>query len=132
MYISPYDLLQVESKIADEINLALPAAESRSEDSSTIAVPAMQLYQNQASLWGSHDEVVIVNARHASTAAEYIMALQNFNREPIVSRKTDPLNWWKSRVMESHNLYEVAKKFMSVPATCVLSESVFQCWSDNH
>ena len=126
MYISPDDLLQVESKIANEIDLALLAAESRSEDTSTIAVPAMQSYQNQASLWGSHDEVLIVNAGHASTAAEYIMALQTFNREPIVSRETCPLKWWKSRAMGSQkHLYEVAMKFMSVPATSVPSERVF-------
>ena len=101
MYISPDDLLQVESDITNEIDLALLAAESQSEDTSTNAVPVMQSYQNQASLWGSHDEVLIVNAGHASTAAKCIMALQTFNREPTVSRETCPLKTWKSHAMGS-------------------------------
>jgi hypothetical protein len=125
MYISPDDLLQIENKIANEIDLAFLAAESRSDDTSTTTVSTMQSYQNQASLWGSRDEVLIVNAGHASTAAEYIMALQTFNREPTVSRETRPLKWWKYRAMGSQkHLYEVAMKFMSVLATSVPSETV--------
>jgi hypothetical protein len=126
MYISPDDVLQVENKIANEIDLGLLAAESRSEDTSTTTVSAMQSFQNPVSLWGSHDEVLIVNAGHASIAAEYIMGLQTFNREQIVPRETCPLKLWKYRALGSQkHLYEVAIKFMSVPATSVPSERVF-------
>ena len=126
MYISPDDLLQVENKIANEIDLALLAAESRSDDTSTTTVSTMQSYQNQASLWGSHDEVLIVNAGHASTAAEYIMALQTFNREPTFPKETCPIKWWKYPAMRSQkHMYEVAMKSMSRSATSVPSERVF-------
>jgi hypothetical protein len=46
----------------------------------------MQSHQSQASLWRSHKGVFIDNAGHASTAAEYIMTLQAWNRHQIVSK----------------------------------------------
>lgn len=126
MYISPDDLVSVEGKIAREMDLALLSAESVAAGTSTVTNPARQHRQAHDSLWGSHDEVLVVNSGRGSTAAESIMALQLFNRESVVPRKTDPLKWWNSRNMGSQKyLYEVAMKFMSVPATSVPSERVF-------
>ena len=54
-----------------------------------MTVPVIQPRQNQARFRGVYGEVPVVNAMHASPAAESIKALQIFNREFSVPRKID-------------------------------------------
>ena len=46
--------------------------ESVSTDTSTVTVTVIQPLHNQASLWGSHDEVSVVNAKQDLPAAESV------------------------------------------------------------
>ena len=81
----------------------LALLESVSTDASAVTVSVIQPLQNQTSLWGSHEEVSIANARKASSASGSVAALQIFCRESLVPRKTGPLKPFKSCNMGLRN-----------------------------
>ena len=125
LYITPDNLLQVESKIVRYMDLAL--MEYVSTDTCAMTDLTIQPLQNQASLWGLHDEVSVVNARQASSGAASVMAFQIFSRKFLVPRKTDPLKPRKSCNMGLRDTYIIFFiKLMSISARNVLSESGFQ------
>ena len=78
--------------------------ESVSTDASAMIDPAIQPLQNKASLWGLYDEVSVVNAKQASSTAEFVTTFQIFSRRSLVPRKTDPLKSWKSCNMGLRNI----------------------------
>jgi len=44
---------------------------------------------------------------------------------PLIIRKDDPLKWWEDRKVMFPILSEMARKFLSAPATSVYSERLF-------
>ena len=51
-----------------------------------------------------------------------------YRKEPVMSTDTDPPTWWKLQQSRYPTLAVLAKRYLSICATSVLSESVFICW----
>lgn len=49
----------------------------------------------------------------------------DITKTPIAIRNTDPLVWWKTREKEFLFLSQLARKYLSIPATSVPSERLF-------
>ncbi|XP_059098333.1 zinc finger BED domain-containing protein 4-like [Tigriopus californicus] len=72
-----------------------------------------------SSLWETFDSKV-VEERPA------LLDLQCYLNSPCQPRWTNPLDWWKQIGREKHpELFQIVKKYLSIPATSVPSERVF-------
>ena len=45
--------------------------------------------------------------------------------DPVLSRKEDPLLWWKNNEAKFPNLAKIAMKYLRIPANSVPSERIF-------
>ena len=51
--------------------------------------------------------------------------LRNYLSQPTIPRQADPLKYWEAMKHSFPNIYSVARKYLSVPATSVPSERLF-------
>ena len=51
--------------------------------------------------------------------------MERYHAEPSILLKDDPLKWWKERENLFQNMAKLAKKYLVIPASSVLSERIF-------
>ncbi|XP_052798101.1 E3 SUMO-protein ligase ZBED1-like [Mya arenaria] len=56
--------------------------------------------------------------------------IADYEKEPVVSLKSDPLQWWKERAGHYPILSKLASSYLVIPATSVASERVFSTAGD--
>ena len=61
----------------------------------------------------------MINRSHAASE------LDSFLSEKTLGVKENPLKWWQQRKNIYPNLFELVKKYLSVPATSVPCERIF-------
>lgn len=76
-------------------------------------------------LWDIFDEDVYELIDQRSSASHAIQELQKYLEDPLLPRTEDPLKWWMENKSKFPNIYELALKLLSIPATSVPSERLF-------
>ena len=56
---------------------------------------------------------------------EYVDEIQAYLSLPLVSEKTNPLEWWQINESQFSYLSQMARDYLSIPATSVPSEQSF-------
>ena len=51
--------------------------------------------------------------------------LDCYLKEPVVMEKIDVFQWWKEKKIQYPSLYQLATKYLCIPATSVPSERIF-------
>lgn len=105
--------------------------EPQPSTSSTCATEMLQespaeTEKQSSSFWQRFDQAVektIATAARPITGP--IIEFRRYHEESLIKRQDDPLLWWREREAIFPKLQELAKQFLSVPATSVPSERLF-------
>ncbi|CAG8839117.1 30522_t:CDS:1, partial [Gigaspora margarita] len=69
-------------------------------------------------------QILIIKQTCASTSNN-LYELQQYLNEPMISKDTKALDWWKLNCNQFSNLFKIAKDFLAILATSVPSEHIF-------
>ena len=78
-------------------------------------------------IWGEFDRRSSTTVSTPTLSA--IIEVRQYLEEPNIGRHEDPLVWWKGGVSVYPKLSAMAKRQLSIVATSVPSERVFEKWS---
>ncbi|XP_049441769.1 zinc finger BED domain-containing protein 4 [Epinephelus fuscoguttatus] len=127
-YIDPGKVEQVKNKRAVTELLSLPAEKSTPQQPG----PAVQVRQEaqpppnkKMTLASFIKKSMPVPSPHQSEGGKVETKLATYLLTPEADPDTDPLEWWKRHEPNFPRLSNLAKKYLSVPATSVPSERVF-------
>lgn len=129
-YIDSDKVEQVKERAVTELmSLSLPAEKSTPQQPG----PAVQVSQGEAqpppnkkmTLAAFFKKNVPESSSHQSEAVKVETELATYLLTPEVDPDTDPLQWWKRHEPNFPRLSNLAKKYLSVPATSAPSERLF-------
>ena len=73
----------------------------------------------------SFDQQAIESASHRTTSTEAVIEVHRYFEEPVISRSSDPLAWWKKNNGRLPCLMHVAKKYLCISGSSVPAERLF-------
>lgn len=83
---------------------------------------------NQAdddSIWNDFDSEVVSIVQSSNPTAAFIVELDKYLHEPLLSRREDPLVWWKLNQYVYPRLFKFVKKRFCIMGTSVPCERIF-------
>ncbi|XP_005110616.1 zinc finger BED domain-containing protein 4-like [Aplysia californica] len=96
------------------------------EETSTAEVEPTPVAADNSSIWTRFDSKISSFLQTTSTpGVRPNLEMRRYAEENPISRKQDPLEWWRKHSSLMPQLQEIAKKFLCCPATSVPSERVF-------
>ncbi|XP_050516392.1 uncharacterized protein LOC126891254 [Diabrotica virgifera virgifera] len=77
-------------------------------------------------MWSEFDSTVdTILKKSANSRAAAIIEVDKYLHMPLISRKDDPLLWWKGNKSLFPSLFELMQRRLCIPATSVPSERIF-------
>ena len=76
-------------------------------------------------LWNYRDTIILKTVPHPDEPGGIPAELRNYLSQKLISRKENPLNYWEEAKHAFPNVYRVAKRYLSIPATSVPCERLF-------
>lgn len=89
--------------------------------------PLSKVAKREESLWKCFDSIASATTSNSSLLKSdgTIEEFENYLREPLQERLSDPLVWWKDHQFVLPNLTKISKQYLSAPASSVYSERSF-------
>ena len=115
----------------DQENEAMKSSENQSHDESDEPTDSTEPPLKKKCTALSHllSDIYPPNQQHASQNVTTMEAIESelafYKGEVCLDIDGDPLQWWKVRATQYRLLSQLARKYISVPATSVKSEEIF-------
>ncbi|CAH1106940.1 unnamed protein product [Psylliodes chrysocephalus] len=75
-------------------------------------------------IWTDFDRIC-KSRKEIDPKAAAILEVRSYLAEDLISRKENPLEWWKARAAIYHHLAKLAQQYLCIVATSVPSERIF-------
>ena len=97
-----------------------PVEKETSQQSTSMSTPA-----TSNPVWDMFDEEAESSTSMRSTEISINTEIDQYFKQPVISRQCNPLEWWHSNMHVYPALHKVAKVYLSTVATSVPSERLF-------
>lgn len=116
MLIAAHEELEMEG--IDDISSNRAKLEQPSQNDTNAA-------KKKSLLWKYCDELMDENSETESSPLSTQSVIDNYLKEPTLSRKSDPLSYWKSNQENLPHLTSLARQYLCAPPASVASERLF-------
>ena len=111
-----------KEKVVRELQRIIPGQEAaNSENADSSEAPPGEV----GGIWAMFDEAREKKQAERSCMADAHLEMRKYGEEPLVTRETDPLEWWKNREECFKYASILARKYLGIVATSVPSERLF-------
>ena len=112
---------QGEQWIVQEMKQHVPAVPVSTNEHTAVRAP-----EQVVGLWNLFDKKVADRQSQASPTIAVEKESRRFFDSKLLERDEDPLTWWKDNEKDYKILSNLAKKYLCIPATSVLSEALLE------
>lgn len=94
------------------------------DDNSADSESLMDQEEEENLIWADFDKIC-KSRKEIDPKAAAILEVRSYLAEDLISRKENPLEWWKARAAIYPHLAKLAKQYLCIVATSVPSERIF-------
>ena len=122
-FMKPQNIVKATTWLSNE-GMAMIAKRSSGEENTECDSAVNEKESN--SLWGMFEDEANIQGQAVNNPNELDKEMNRYFLEPKLERDRNPLEWWTNTGKQTYpNLFQLAMKYLVVPATSVPSERVF-------
>lgn len=108
---------------SDDVSGSSTQVHNRADDGDVVLQSGQS--GEDGSLWQLVDQHIADSISNRNSGVDATTEVQQYLKKANISRKDDPIAWWKSHTTSFPLLHKMAKKYLSIPGTSVPSERLF-------